>query len=241
MPVLYLSAVEWIKKRNFDVAVPAFYHPYLPEEMKNPKAAPLTRPHRFGMTPMRRRELTPFRQIVDESQIQSASYSVEIMLDMFQKKIEFTIINDDDIPEIFDGLDRYLLSLKADVELGLEHAVAYAKLVIRWRAEVYKHYYRYMQLNPTAKEALYPNNNPTKNLLHLMSMASGVRKEQLELDPLKARARPPYDVEGSLPKEKVLDNQEDFEMGSSLGLSSGTILSDDGKDFNFDDFLKRGN
>lgn len=241
MPVLYLSAVEWIKKRNFDVAVPAFYHPHLPEDMKNPKVAPLTRPHRFGMTPMKRRNPTPFRHVVDESQIQSASYSVEIMLDMFQKKIEFTIINDDDIPEIFDGLDRYLLSLKSDVEMGLEHAVVYAKLVISWRAEVYKHYYRYMQLNPTAKAALYPNNNPKDNLLNLMSMAGGIRGEKLELDPLRARAKPPYDLEKSQPKENPGGYREDLDMGSSLGLSAGTILSDDGKDFNFDDFLKRGN
>ena len=238
MAPLFLSVVEFIKNRNFEVIVPAFYHPHMPAEMVNPKPAPLEKVNRHRMVAVNRRHSAPFNPVEDPDRLQRASYSIEIMLDMFRKKIEFQIVNQDDIPEIFDGLDRYLLSIKTDVEMGNERSVEYARLVIAWREEVYKHYYRYMKEHPAAMEKLYPNNDPTKNLLHLMSLMGGVRKDIANLDPLRARAEPPYRVDAVLPVSKSGNTAEDF-MESSLGLSGGGMpLNDDGKGFDFEDFLK---
>lgn len=233
----FLSAVEFIKNRNFEVLVPAFYHPHVPAEMLNSKPAPLERPNRFKPVATKRRLPVPFYQPIDPNQLQRASYSIEIMLDMFRKKVEFQIAHDEDIPEIFDGLDRYLLSLQQDVETGNERSIEYARLVIAWRGEVYKHYYRYMKTHPAALEKLYPNNNPTQNLLHLMS-STGIRKENLALDPLRAKAEPPYQVDAVTPKGPDEFQSEDSMIESSLGLSKNFNFNDDGKDFNFDDFLK---
>lgn len=241
MAQYFLSAFEYIKTKVFDVWVPEFYHPHLPEHMLDPRPAPLERVNRFRAVTTKRRSPMPFRRIEDPHQMQKASYSIEIMLDMFRKKVEFELCNEEDIVEILDGLDRYLLSLENDVKLGEERAVEYAKLVINWREEVYKNYYRYMKLNPAALEKLYPNNNPTQNLLYLMSAVSGVKKENLELDPLRARAEPPYRVEKIIPQNNDGIKVGEMEFETSLGLSkASSLLNDDGKDFNFDDFLNRG-
>ena len=241
MAVYYLSVHEYITKHPFEVLVPAFYHPHMPANMVNPKPEPLEKPNRWRKVPTKRRSLLPFNPVEDPDRLQSAKYTIEIMLDMFRKKIEFQIVHDEDVVEIFEGLDRYLISLKTDVEMGDPKITEYAKLVIAWRDEVYKHYYRYMMTHPAAKEKLYPNNDPTKNLLHLMSIASGIRKEQYNLDPLRARAEPPYRIDSIKPKEKDGSLSPEMSMESSLGLSaSSTLLADDGKGFDFDDFLKRG-
>ena len=240
MARLYLSAHEFIKQKPFKVYVPAFYHPHLPSDIKNPVAQRAVRPNSFRMTSTGRRNPALMRQTADASQMELASFSIEIMLDMFQKKIEFELADENDLPEILDGLDWYLKSLEPDVKLGSEHYIAYARLVISWRSEVYKHYYRYMKNNPTVLESLYPNNNKTQNLLHLMSIGGGIRKENLELDPLRAKARPPYDVDTVIPKEVVPDERDDFSMENSYGIGSVNPMTDTGKDFNFEDFLKKG-
>lgn len=238
MAILYLSAVEYIKKRPFDVNAPAYYFPHLPEEMKNPTVAKIERPGPFRMTSMSRKNPLPFRQTPDPTQMQLCSYTIEVMIEMFQKQIEFEIVNEDDIPEIFDAVDRYLLSLREDVAIGVEHIIEYAKLVVRWRTELYKHYYRYMTNHPAALEALYPNNDRKKNLVSLMSI--GIRQENLDLDPLRSKAKPPYDIEEQQPKPTVIDGEDAFQMETSLGLSQNGFTVDDGSKFDFEDFLKRG-
>lgn len=240
MALYYLSAVEFIKNRNFEVWVPAFYHPHMPEDMLNSKPQPVAKTNRWKMVTKNQRNPLPFQQHTDPNQMQRASYSIEIMLDMFRKKIEFQIALEDDIPEIFDGLDRYLMSIKPDVEVGVERTIEYAKLVLAWREEVYKHYYRYMQSNTNAMDRLYPNGSPTKNLVHLMSLVSGVRQETRNLDPLRARANPPYRIDAIVAPLPGQRSDGTFELEDSLGISTSTLLNDDGRDFNFDDFLKQG-
>lgn len=234
--IIYLSAAEYIKKREFELSVPEFYHPHLPEDFRNPPAFKRQRPNPYQMTAVKRRHPSSFRHIVDPNQMQKASYSIEVMLDMFQKKIEFEVSNDEDFVEILDNIDRYLLTLQPEVQMGVEAVVAYARLMVSWRKEVYKHYYRYMKTHPAALEKLYPNNNTTQNLLHLFSIAGGIREGKGELDPLRAKAFPPYDIEEHQPKDKTA---VDDEMGieSSLGLSMSNMLTDDGKGFNFEDFV----
>lgn len=236
----WLNAAAFIRKRNFDVWVPAYYHPHMPAELVNPKPAPREKVNRYRMVATKRRDPTPYRQHVDPNQIQKASYSIEIMLDMFRKKVEFELQNEYDVVEILDGLDRYLGTLRVDVEMGLTKAVEYAGWVIAWREQVYKHYYRYMMTHKDARDFLYPGNDPENNMLSLISMMapSITRYGETEVDPLKAKAHPPYRVEGLLPKEKNNNPDEMLLMESSLGLSRPSI-TDDGKDFDFDDFLAR--
>lgn len=241
MAKYFLSAVEWIKERRFEVYAPAFYHPYMPKELVNPKPEPLVRATPWKRAAVFRRDTTPFRQLADPNQIQRASYTVEIMLDMFRKKIEFQIENDDDIVEILDGVDRYLVSIETDISLGNQVIVDYARLVIEWRKELYKHYFRYMNTNPTAKERLYPNQNSKQNVFYLMSQVGGVTNDLSGLDPLRKKAHPPFNLEEIIPKSmqdsKTTSQSLETEFGLSNDKQGGFI--DDGRDFNFDDFLKK--
>lgn len=232
--VLYLDAEEFIRKREFVLNVPAFYHPNMPDELVNPKPPVREKVNRFYPVQTGKRNLAPFRQIVDPMQKQIAHYSVEVMIDMFQKKIEFEMIHDEDVVEILDGIDRYLVMIRPYIEDMIEDITVYAKKMIAFRSEVYKHYFRYMNLNPAALQSLYPNNDPKRNIFTLMSL--GVKKERLKLEPLKARAFPPYDLEDCKPKEAAVDDNVIIE--SSLGISTAALLKDDGKDFDFHHFLQ---
>lgn len=233
---IYISAADFIKQKPFDLFVPAFYHPHLPTDIRNPGKFVRERPTPFKKVAVRGQRVRPFDHVIDPNQMQKAAFSIEVMLDMYQKKIEFEIANEDDIVEIFEGLDRYLLSLKPEVLSGDQVSVDYARLVVRWRGELYKHYYRYMKTHPAALEKLYPNNNPTQNLLHLMTLTSGLREGKAELDPLRAKAQPPYDIEQSQPKDKVANDIT--EVDPFLGMDSPSV--DDGKGFDIDSFIGRG-
>lgn len=234
---LYLSAVEFVKKRPFDVYVPAFYHPNMPDDLVNPSRAPLERVNRFKMVATKKRNPAPFYRPLDPHQLQRAAYTIENMLVMFNKQVEFELVNEEDVVEIFEGIDRYLETLREDIRAGSEPAVEYARLLIKWREEVYKHYYRYMMTHPTSLETLYPNNDKKQNIFALLSALNGTSQETLNLDPLRAKAKPPYEINDVKPGEKVTNSDMDIE--SSLGLSKKGIMQDDGRDFNFDDFIKR--
>ena len=222
MPI-YISAYEYVTQRTFNVYAPAFYQPHLPKEMLNPIVKRREAPNRWK----------PY----DEKQMQRCSYTIEIMLDMFQKGIEFEIADENDIPEIFDNIDRFLMTLETDITLGEDWSTNYARLLVKWRAEVYKHYYRYMQMHPGVKDTLYPNNDQKKNLLSLLSMVSGTSSEQRNLDPLRARQFPPFDIDAIKPKPA--EEKEPTLLDSGLSLGADRYLSDNGRDFDFDDFLSR--
>jgi len=169
MAIHYLSAAESFRKRPFDVLVPAYYHSHLPEEMKTGRREPLQRVNRLRMVSTKRRDPMPFYQPRDVNQWQHASYTLEIMVEMFVKKVVYQITNDADIVEILDEVDRYLLSLRADVETNNTKIIDYVRIVLEWRSELYKNYFRYMKQHPEALARLYPNEDPTKNIFHLMS------------------------------------------------------------------------
>ena len=237
MAQYYLSAVEFIKERRFDVFVPAFYHANISEELLRPQNEPRQKINRFKMVSVSRRCPTPFYQPLDHTHMQCASYSTEDILKMFHKKVEFELRFEEDVVHIVDGIDRYLRSLKDNISAGDEHSIEYARLCVRFREEMYKHYYRYMQLNPAAKEKLYPNHSPTQNVFHLMGAVSG-REDRINLDPLRAKAEPPINIDKLLPQNKV-DADPEYDMQTSLGLSNENNFQDDIADFKLDDFLKR--
>lgn len=236
MAKYYLSSVEFIKNRPFDVYVPAFYHPHIPTEVLHPKPKPFEKVNRWRKVAVNRRDPTPFFRPLDTNQLQKASYTIEIMLDMFRKKIEFELVHEEDVVEILEEIDRYLISLRPDVELGNETIIEYVKLVMSWRKEVYKGYYRYMQLNPVALDKLYPNQDRNKNLVSLMVSIGGANSDMQELDPLRAKAKPPYDLKSSTPSSNI-DIESSMSIESSFGLSTEGIIKDDGKEFDMDDFL----
>jgi hypothetical protein len=237
---LYLSPVEFIKNRPFELYVPAFFHPHIPDDMKNPTLAPMERVNRFRMVPVRRKNTTPFRHVFDPHQRQRAAYPIEVMLEMFQKQIEFEHVYDEDVVEVFEGIDRYLVSLRDDVIAGSEKVITYVRFLLRFREEVYKHYYRYMMSNPTSLASLYPNNDTKKNIFALLSALSGTSKETFNLDPLRAKGIPPLDLNALMPKEKTED-KADGDLERSYGIGSGkAMVADDSRDFNFEDFLKKG-
>jgi hypothetical protein len=238
MQKIYLSALEFVQKRLFDMWVPAYYDPNLPEDMIATKPKPFEKTNRFRPVSKSRRDPSPFYKPYAPDQPQLSAFSIEGMVKMFYRKVEFELYKESDIVEIFDGLDRYLISLRQDVELGNERIIEYVRLCLELRKELYKHYYRYMELNPTAKEKLYPNNDPTKNIFHLMALAGGLREDHDALDPLRARSKPPYEVDTIKPVEDTSVDADTF-IESSYGLSKEGPMIDDGKDFNFDDFLKR--
>lgn len=232
---IYLKPVDFITDEKFDVWVPAYYDPTRPPEMIATKPKPFEKTNRFRLVSKSRRSNEPFYKPYAEDQPQLMSMSIEDMLKMHYRKVNFELVKEPDIVEIFEGLDRYLISLKVDVEMGSERIIEYVKLCLDWRKEVYKHYYRYMELNPAAKEKLYPNSDPTKNIFHIMTLVSGLNEETYKLDPLKARRDPPYEVEAIKPKEEL--PSADAIIESSYGLSTESPILDDGKDFDFENFI----
>lgn len=236
MAIHYLSAVSFIKERQFKVRVPAFYFPIVPEGMMDtPK--PLERPNPFRKVSVVKHTPMWMRQVDDPHQLQEANFTTEILLDMFRKKIEFEFIEEGDVVELFEGIDRYLMSLKPDVELGNERIIEYAKLVIDFRERLYGLYYRYMKLNPAAFEKLYPNNDPQKNLMYLMMHGGGTNVVKEDLDPLLAKRNPPYKLDKIKPI--VSDNETNPEVKIENFLGTSSVLQDTNDDFNFDDFLKK--
>ena len=239
MGMYYLSPADYINKKPFEVQVPAFYKPYVSQEALDARPVPLERATIFKGADLRRRNPTPFYQPLDPNQLEHGAFPIALMLDMFQKKIEFHLSNFEDVVEILDGLDSYLMSIKHDVEMGSPEIIAYAKLVIAWRAEVYKHYYRYMKENPEALAKLYPNHDPNKNFLSLMASVSGTNKDMMELDPLRAKGHPPYQIADLLPKDKNYEEEMASRMEKDFGIASGNAGPNEGRDFDFDSFIKR--
>lgn len=232
MSVLYLSAADSFKKKLYEVFAPAYYQSNLPDHFVKKPYHPKPKINPFTMTPVNQRNATPFYQPLDPNQMERASYSIERMIDMHEKRVTFTIANDYDIPSILGEIDEYLLSLKEDVKLGVDKAVNYTRLVVRFRKEVYKDYYRYMKQNPTALEELYPGYSIDDNLFSVMGQITGGVHD---LDPLRAKMNPPYDIDNLIPKSKEPDKTEEF--SKTLGITANHLLEDDGRDFNFQDFL----
>lgn len=238
--VHYARAVDHIKKRRFEVEVPAFYHPFMPDDIVNPKPRVSER-----LAPGKRVKrglngVIVLPPVEDPNQLQRASYTIEIMLDMFNKKIEFSLMQTFDIVEILDSIDRYLISIQRDVESGNQKVVEYARVLVKWRDEVYKHYFRYMKQNPAAAARLYANNDPKKNFFSLMSTITGNDEEHRDLDPLRAKAYPPYPIDRNADKSEVTAGE--VMMETSLGIPDSAInkmLNGEDNKFDFDDFLGR--
>lgn len=238
MGLHYFSSYDFITKKTFDVLVPAFYQSHIPDSIRNAKPEPFEKPNPFRAVSTARINPAPFYTIFDPDRLQMASYTVEIMIDMFTKKVEFQIVNDVDVVEIMDGLDAYLMSIKSDVEIGNEATIAFARMSLNWREELYKHYYRYMKTNKLALDNLYPNNDPSKNLMSLMATMT-TREETIgELDPLLAKANPPYRVDAIIPKDA--QSKEQGYVESYLNNASDTFMNDSANKFDLEEFLKRG-
>jgi len=235
----YLSAVSFIKERPFKVRVPAFYFPVLPEGVMNNSPQPLEKPNPFRKVSVVRHQPQYMRNGIDPNALQEANFTTEILLDMFRKQIDFEFVVDEDVVELFEGLDRYLISLKPDVELGTASVMAYAQLVIDFRERLYHLYYRYMKLHPAAFEKLYPNNKPEQNLMYLMMQGGGTNVKSAEWDPLLAKRHPPYVINKVKPIDKTDSADLEIKIESYLGPSSNTNFEDTNDDFNFDDFLKK--
>lgn len=239
MTMFYLSPVQYFKERQFDVWVPAFYFPMIPQGMLDASPKPLEKPNPFKAVSTVRHQKQYMRPLIDPGQMQKALFTPEILLDMFRKKIDFEFVNDDDVVDLFENVDRYLMSIKADVELGDERIIEYAKLVISFREQLYHLYYRYMKLNPAAFEKLYPNNDPKNNLMYLMMHGGGASVDKIELDPLLAKGKPPYMVETLHPNANGTIGSGEVMVENYLGPSSSIDIKDDGSDFDFHDFLKK--
>lgn len=233
MAILYLSAADSFKKKLYDVSVPAYYQPHLPPDFVKKPHQPRPKINRLTMTPVNKRMEAPFYQPLDPHQMERASYSIERMIDMHEKHVTFTIINDYDLPSILTEIDDYLLSLKEDVRLGVDEAVNYARLVVKFRKEIYKDYYRYMKTNPTALEELYPGYSIENNLFAVLGQ---VNQGMHDIDPLRTKQHPPYDIDQLIPKSEGHETKAES-FGKTLGISANHLLEDDGRDFNFQDFL----
>lgn len=222
MTTFYVRAADFMRQRKFEVLAPAYYHPYVSSESLIPQKKELEpiNPHR--LVPRTFLDPTPFRMDYDPDEEQRCLYTVQIMLDMFKKNVPFQILHDHDVVEIFDNLDRYLLTLENDVSQGIEESIEYARLVVKWRAEVYKHYFRFMKTNPVAMDELYPKNNSQDNIFTLMANVGGADKHLFSTDPLRARAQPPYDIDKTLPGA-VPSTSDSGVMDDVFGLSINTM------------------
>jgi hypothetical protein len=239
MAQYFFSAVEYLKKQTFELLVPSHYHACVNSAGLYVKPAPLEKPNPWRSVSTNRLSAAPFNPLEDTERLQSARYSTETMIDMVQRKVEFQIVNQNDIPLIFDGVDRYLLSLENDVSMGCEIAVPYARKVIEFRDILYKFYYKYMMENPTAKETLYTNNNADTNLFSMLSTLNSGNTAFKNLDPLIAKRSPPYDIDKTVPQEeKVSAEPEGVDVAFGLAAVTQPLRKQD--DFDFTAFLRGG-
>jgi hypothetical protein len=235
MVMYYVRAVDFIKEQRFEVRAPAFYHPNVSSQNAQLTPPKRQRANPFNFVAVNHLNPAPFRVNVDPDVFQNCSYTVEIMLDMFQKQIPFEVVEDKDIVHIFDGLDRYLLSIQPNVEAGDEHSTTYARLVVSWRDEVFKHYYRFLKLNPLAMDELYPNNNSVENIFTLMARINGLNYDQYKHDPLMMRKRPPYEIDKVAPLASTVGDKSNFEIREAFNLNGGK--GEDGVGFDVQGFL----
>ena len=236
MSGLYISALDTIKHKTFHVAVPAYYKPFMTEEMKNPKPKPLEKVNTFRAVYTTQHNPDPYYKPIDHNQLEFGLFTIEIMVDMFKKKVEFQIIYPETVIEIFDTLDRYLITLEDDVRRGEENIITYARLVVGLREKLFVHYFRYMKTNPAALEKLYVNNDPKKGLDSVVN-GLGIRdNNKVEYDPLMAKKLPPFNIEAIRPKAVNESNLSQFEK--TLGLPTGKPSGDDISTFDFETFMR---
>ena len=238
MAMYYLSSIDEIKNRLFDVSIPGDYNPHIPKDILYPIIEPKPKINTFRMTPVHRRPNIPVVVLGDSTATQKASLSIETLVEMYSKKIDFMLYNEEDIIRIFDAIDRYFLVMRDDVELGNEDVINYLKIMLRFREIVYKLYFRYMKTNQGALERIYPNHDSKRNILSMMASLSLSGTPGSNVDPLVARANPPYSIDNIKPRtdtERELENS----IECSLGIPTGGFTADDGKDFDFDNFLNR--
>lgn len=236
--VFYLDPLEFIQKREFEMVVPAFYHPHMPREIIDPPKFRRQRPNLYTKVPTRSVSVGQFRHVEDPNRMQRTAHSIEVMVDMHLKKIEFELVDQTDVVYILDAIDRYWLSRTEYVRNNDQPTIEYLRKMGSFREKVYHHYYRYMKTHPDALDRLYPNDSATGNLLHIMSLTTGSTSEehQFKLDPLRAKSKPPFEIEDLLPRTAVKEEDDYSGMAAGLGLSTGDLLKDDGK-FDFNSFL----
>lgn len=235
--VLYLNAEEQFKKEPYDVWVPAYYSPHMPRELIEPMIPKREKANPRYKTPINFRNPTPFRSLDEPNKLELAAFSLEIIVEMFTKQIEFTLMREDDVPKIMDALDRYLLHIENHVRQGVQEFVDYARLVIAFREAHYLHYFRFMKTHPAAERALHIGGDPSKNILYLLSVANRTKVESRSLDPLLARREPPYQIDRITPRSDAASSVDDMDRFGGMA-ADDTPLGAVTK-FDMDDFLKR--
>lgn len=233
--MIYPSALMFIQQRLFDVYVPAFYQPNLPEEFLNTEPFRREKANPHKRVAINALHPTPFITPDDPDQLSVAAFCLETLFDMHLKRIGFEFVNEDDIVEMFDGVDRYLLSLKPCIETNDSAAIEYAKIVLDFRKELYKLYFRYMKTHPAALEGLYPERNKDTNLMSLMAIVSGPNVPKA-YDPLQAKRHPPIKLteDGEPKPETKIEIEVSYGISQDLGHDV-----DDVSNFNLDGFLGR--
>lgn len=241
MGFTYPDPYDNFVKRKFRLAVPNYYEP-----IERPDIDLNVEPHKKPellmfmnvMTNPRPRE--PFFVRAEPHQKSMAFYSLETQLDMFLKGVVYTYLDDPDVVEVFIGIDRFLMYLQPAVMSRSHEHVEYAKNIIKWRAQIYKLYFRYMKLNPLALDELYPNWNKDQNLFTALSAFGGTKLKMGDnLDPLVAKRSPPYDID-ELIRDKEEVDKIDNNIYTGLGLTTtDSVLTDNGGDFDLNDFIKR--
>ncbi len=238
MSHIFLDAADFIKNKNFEVLVPSYYKPYVTSEDITPKPLRRNKPDKLRMTPLF--DYQPVVHYVHENpdHLEAGLFSIEIMMDMFERKVVFTIMNDKDTVDILDGIDRYMEAMYYDVSIGRDDVVNFIRKMVEFRNEIYKHYYRYMKMNPTAEERLHPNHSRTENVLSMINnLGLSSNQNYQETDPLKLRANPIYNVDDVIPKEIGKNSDNDFHR--TFGLPETKTTNDEIIGIDFSDFLKR--
>ncbi len=238
MGIFYVHPADFIRERRFEVLAPSYYHPHISSDVllggvEKPKQERVN-PYRFvtvgRQTPPRPSMVLPGQHA---DQHQHCYYTAEIMVDMFRKRIPFDIVHDVDIVELMDGVDRYLVSLKADIQAEVVEAIEYTRLLLAWREQLYKHYFRYMKTHPTAMEELYPNFDKQNNIFSLLLAVGSLGIEETNLDPLKARQTPPVtlDIRASKTSTEITQTEAEQEI-------TNPFASAHNEKFDLQDFLK---
>jgi hypothetical protein len=235
--VVFFSESLQLQKRMFKVFAPAFYHPYMPFEVMNPPKKPREKPNPYRKVATRPEPTMPMRHLHDPDQMQECFYPIEVMIDMYSKKINFELANEADVVTILDAMDRYLYSARPNISANDAQVIEFVTHILNFRKEIVKHFYRYMMTHPVAAAQYYPNQSKTQNIFHALTRIHVGTEEIQQLDPIRARMKAPYELSDFLVPEAAKDFSDLNSFEISMGIMKDTLSKDDDASLNLIDFI----
>ena len=223
MARIYLSAGELINNKPYALLVPRSYQPNIPQDFLDGR-------------------VQPYVHYDHADEPQRANYPIKYMIDMCELRVRFTILNDEDVCDIFDVIDDYLISARQDVACGDQAVIAYVRRMLVFRAELYKRFFYVCNTHYELKRRYFHNKKDNRSLdrvLAALAMKSDNNGEPVNSDPIYLLRYPPI----KLPEEPALTKTRADKPTSGKKMTQtnrGLARDDDDESMSIVDEFMRG-